>query len=87
MAQIPRKRAASGRFVERFTLNASHIANKKVTLQNQPESANSVIVNPPHGSIQILGQDYVVTGQDVSWDGYGLETIFEESDKLIIIYS
>jgi hypothetical protein len=87
LAQIPRKRAASGRFVERFTLNSTHIANKKVTLQNMPESANSVVVDAPYGPVQILGQDYIVTGQDVSWDGYGLETILESGDLLIIIYS
>lgn len=87
MALIPRKRITSGRYVDRFTLSALNISQKKVTLLNTPLSANNVVVNTPHGPVQNLNQDYIVSGNDVSWNGYGLETILEEGDILIVIYS
>jgi len=87
LALIPRKRIGSGRFVERFIISAAQAAAKKVSLQNVPQSANDVVIYPPCGPVQILNQDYEVTGQDVSWNGFGLETILEENDRLIIVYS
>lgn len=87
MGLIPRKRASSGRYVERFVLTLENATLKKVTLANTPESANKVVVDSPNGPVQNINQDYIVTGNDVSWDGYGLETILEEGDILIITYS
>lgn len=84
---IPRKKAESGRVVDRFTLSAAQIAAKAVTLSQAPEDSDSVVVDIPEGTIQKLTTDYIVTGLVVSWDGKGMETILIENDKLIITYS
>lgn len=79
--------AIGGRKVEQFTLTLTHIQNKKVTLPDTSIIEASVTVTSPNGPSQFRGQDFIVIGNDVSWDGYGLETILEVGDKLIIVYS
>lgn len=76
-----------GRKVETRTLTTNEILNKKLILAETSVIASSVTVNSPNGPIQIIGQDFIVTGNEVSWNGYGLETILEAGDKLIIVYS
>ena len=87
MALIPRKKADSGRVVNRFTLIASEISAKEVTLSQAPVNANSVIVDLPCGTVQVLDVDYEILGDKLNWDGFGLETILEIDDKLIVTYS
>lgn len=87
MALIPRKKADSGRVVNRFTLIASEISAKEVTLTQAPSDANSVILDLPCGTVQVLDVDYEIISDKLSWDGLGLETIIEIDDKIIVTYS
>lgn len=75
------------RQVELFTLNAQNILDKKITLSTLPTSQELVVVASPNGPVQNLNDDFIVSGLDISWDGYGLETILEIGDKLIVTYS
>ena len=86
MALIPRKRKGGGRLVDRYTINSSQATAKQVTLSEIPTDPNNVVVDCPNGPVQRINVDYIVTGQVVSWDGYGLETILENGDHLIITY-
>ena len=87
MVLIPRKKAASGRIVDRFTLSAADISAKKVTLSDTPASSETVVVDIPEGTVQKLTLDYIVSGNEVQWDGRGMETILAENDRLIITFS
>lgn len=86
MALIPRKKAKGGRQVERFTLSAAQVSSKSITLAETPEDSNSVVIDCPNGPIQRIDVDYIVTGSIISWDGYGLETILNTGDHLIVTY-
>ena len=86
MTLIPRKKAKSGRSVERFTLSAAQATAKEVTLVGTPESSNAVVLDLPNGTVQRVGVDYILTGQVISWDGYGLETVLSEDDHIIVTY-
>jgi len=87
MVLIPRKKATSGRIVDPFTLTAGQIAAKAVTLSETPSDPDSVVVDISEGCVQFPGVDFIVSGNVVSWDGRGMETILSENAKLIITYN
>lgn len=81
------KKKPQNREVERFTLNSTQATNQEVFLAKTPKNQGSVTLDLPNGSVQILGFDYDVSGNRVFWDGFALETLLAEGDKIIITYS
>ena len=73
---------------ETFTLDASAIAAKKVTLTSTPVAANNVKVFLVGGIIQLNTIDYSVNlgTKEISWNGLGLESLLVEGKILIIDY-
>lgn len=71
---------------EIFTLDASAVAAKKVTLTWTPVMAGNVKVFLVGGILQLNVVDYAITGKDVSWDGLGLEPLLAVGKILIIDY-
>lgn len=78
--------SVSGYQIESFTLNATDITNKYVTLASPPSPATSVAIYPVGGSIQFYGDDYTVSGSQVGWNGLGLDGLLASGDKLVITY-
>ena len=73
-------------FVEPITLDASQIANKQITLVNTPGKPDATTVNVSKGIQQDYSVDFIVVGNVLSWNGYGMETLLEEGDKIKIGY-
>lgn len=73
--------------VEIFTLSAGQIAAKEVTLASTPNDPNIVILDPIDGIRQDPGIAFSVTGDVLSWDGFSLDGILEENDKIIVTYT
>jgi len=48
--------------------------------------ANKVKVDFPCGTTQVYDFDYTVAGNVLLWNGYALETILSEGDKIRVVY-
>jgi len=71
--------------VEEFILSPSDISAKFVSLSIQPSNTN-ITVSIRNGPPQGYGQDYILSGKNVSWAGRGLEGVVMAGDELIIGY-
>jgi hypothetical protein len=67
-------------------LTTLDITNKFVTLNFTPLVPEAITVVPVGGPEQLLGVDYIITGNILSWDSLGLDGILDNTDKLIIHY-
>lgn len=72
--------------VESFILTATHIADKKVILSNNPVSLNSFQCIVDGAPPQLQGIDYTVVGVNVSWDSMRLDGQLREGDLIYCIY-
>lgn len=78
--------AMNGRIVERFTLDATMITNKSVTLSATPANNTSTVLHVQGAPHQDYGTDFSVTGTTLSWNGLGLDGLLEVGDRLTVIY-
>lgn len=76
----------SGILYERIDLTQTDIDNKFVTLASTPLIPSAVIVNCEGGIPQAYGTDYVVIGNQINWDGLGLDGFLDETDVLLVQY-
>lgn len=67
-------------------LTTTDITNKFIILNFTPLVPESITVVPVGGPEQLLGIDYIITGNVLSWDSLGLDSILDNTDKLIIHY-
>jgi hypothetical protein len=74
-------------FVNKVTLNATDITNKFVTLTDIPTSPSDTILDIVGGITQDHSVDFTVTGNQLSWNGLGLDGILADGDKLIIQFN
>lgn len=73
-----------GVVVSNITLTATDILNKYVVLSTTPLIPSSVTLTPAGGIEQINGIDFEVVGNQLRWDGKGLDGFLEINDVLII---
>ena len=73
--------------VEQLVLTSDDINNKNVKLLNTPADSQYFTLTIKHGISQINGEDFIVTGDIVSWNGLGLDGFLEVGDVLIVEYS
>lgn len=74
-------------YSEYYTLTNSHIVAKEIVLPREIDNASGVVFIPAGGIAQIPGEDFTVSGSTISWDGFGLEDILAENDKVLISYT
>lgn len=74
-----------GANVETFVLSAADLSNKFITLLNEPLFPNSVTLVPEGGIPQRNGIDFEVIGNQISWNGKGLDGNFLELNDVLII--
>lgn len=74
-----------GATTETFVLTQTDLDNKYITLDNSPIFPSSVTLLPSGGIPQINGIDFEVTGNQVSWNGKGLDGNFLEINDVLII--
>lgn len=67
-----------------ISLTPTDITNKQITLSSTPVNASKTRLSIVGGVDQKYGSDFTVTGNTLSWNGLGLETILETGDTLII---
>ena len=82
--------AASKRDVERFTLDATDITNKYVTLSSVPEVAADTVLKVKGAPNQQYTDDFQmdITNTDrLTWNSLGLDGLLRIGDKLTVIYS
>ncbi|MEM4385373.1 MAG: hypothetical protein QXD03_02360 [Candidatus Anstonellales archaeon] len=72
--------------VEYFTLTSTDISNKYITLTNTPSISNAVRLDVKGAPPQFYNDDYIVSGNTLSWNGLGLDGLLVEGDKLRVIY-
>jgi len=78
--------ANAGSIVQRIELTQNDINNKFVTLASTPLIASSVVVTPEGGIAQAYGIDFIVVGNQLRWDGLGLDNFLDETDVLLVQY-
>ncbi len=75
-----------GPSVQRYELTQEDINNKFVTLPNTPLVSSSVVLIPEGGIPQTYGVDYIVVGNQLRWDGLGLDNFLDSTDILLVQY-
>jgi hypothetical protein len=86
MANTRRILIKNGFANETVEIDATEAANKEIQLSQTPKINTQTVVHSINGPTQRYGADFIVTGDVLSWNGYGLETILEEGDTLVIVY-
>jgi hypothetical protein len=61
--------------------------NTFVTLSPAPVDPDSVVLRVRGAASQVEGTDYIVSGNQVSWSGLGLETLLTLGDEIEITYA
>lgn len=77
---------ADGYEVENRTITATEASNKFVTLANTPTAPTKVTLDIVSGTPQKYGTDFTVIGNQLSWNGLGLDVTLGEGDDIRIIY-
>jgi hypothetical protein len=72
--------------VEYRTLTAAEIAAKQLQLDETPVSPSEILVDVQGGSSAFYGDDFIVSGDLVQWNGLGLDGLLAAGDKLRIGY-
>jgi hypothetical protein len=74
--------------VEYLTLDAGDISNKYIDLSNEPATADDTVMDIIGGGPQLYGTDYaVVSGTQLTWNGYDLDGLLEATDKMRVSYT
>ena len=77
----------TSRKIQYVTLDATHIMNKKIILDNTPINPQFVQVDIKEGGGALFfGVDFIVVGNELQWETYEYEFVAEVDDKLRIIY-
>jgi hypothetical protein len=69
-----------------ITLSGSDIQNKKIILDPAPIYPTNVSLTPYGGIPQANGIDFEVIGNELKWNGLGLDNFLEAGEKLIVQY-
>ena len=73
--------------VDVFTLTSTDITNKYVTLSQNPNSLQSILLFPEGGILQTPGLDFtLLSGNVLSWDGFGLDNFLEVGERITVSY-
>ena len=76
----------AGSIVQVIPLTQTDIDNKYVTVTIAPLNFSTVTVTPHGGPMQIYGIDFIGMGNQLKWEGLGLDNFLDITDVLIIQY-
>lgn len=71
---------------ETRTISSLEATNKQLILAQTPNPSNELIVLVAGGSVQTYNVDFVVSTNVLDWLGWGMETIINSGDILILNY-
>lgn len=70
------------------TITQEEIDNKKLLLTFTPLDPNNVQLDVKFGGgPQFFGEDFIIDGTFLKWDGYSLDGLLSEDDKVRIVYT
>ena len=79
---------ANSRYIQYITLNSTQVSNKKIILDNLPVNPQYIQVDIKEGGGALFfGVDFIVTGNELTWEGYEYDNLAGVGDKLRIIYN
>jgi hypothetical protein len=67
-----------------YIITAEQIIEKQIILDLAPVNPETVTFRFLNGTSQIYGQEYIVQGSILSWDGFSLDGFIEEGDLVSI---
>ena len=67
-----------------YIITAEQIIEKQIILDIAPVNPQTVTFRFLYGTSQIYGQEYIVQGSILSWDGFSLDGFIEEGDLVSI---
>lgn len=73
--------------IDTFTLNNTNITNKFVTLSGTPSTPAETILLVEDAGNMFYGDDFTVSGNQLSWSSLALDGILSSGDNLTISYS
>lgn len=71
---------------ETVTITPLHLTLKAFTLTNAPSASYNVIILPQGGCSQFMNSDFIISGNSVLWEGYGLDGLLEVGDIVQVDY-
>lgn len=69
-----------------YTITEEQISSKQIILDMAPIAPTSVSLRFLNGTAQVYGEQYIVQGSILSWDGYSLDGFIEVGDIISIGY-
>jgi len=69
-----------------YVITEEQILSKQIILDIAPIAPTSVTFRFLNGTAQVYGEQYIVQGSILSWDGYSLDGFIEEGDLVSIGY-
>jgi hypothetical protein len=72
---------------EVLDVTAQVLSEKKLILSHLPVANSGVILIPDGGVPQRQGVDFIVAGNEVSFDGLGLDGFLEEGEQVYFYYT
>ena len=79
--------SSSGIYQQFYEITAIDISNKYITLDYTPIDNNKVDIIVYGGIHQRSNVDFLVSGNQVSWDGLAMESLLEQNNYICITYS
>ena len=72
--------------IEMITITANHLSTKSFSLTQTPSLSYNVTIIPQGGCAQFINYDFIVTNNQVNWNGYQLDGLLEVGDILQVSY-
>jgi len=76
----------AGISVETRVLTTQEITDKKLTLNTTPLTPSNILLTPEGGIPQRYGIDFTVSGNELSWNGLGLDGFLASGEYITIVY-
>lgn len=77
----------NSRKIQYFTINPTNIINKKIILDNVPTNPQYVQVDIKEGGGPLFfGEDFIIEGNELKWEGFAYDFVVDPDDILRIIY-
>ena len=77
---------SGGGFAKWFTLSAQDVQLKRIVLPKTPTDSENVGLIPYGGPPQIVGTDYEINGNILSWAGLGLDGFLTLNERIFIFF-
>lgn len=71
---------------EKISITSDNISSKSFELTHLPINPAAIYVFPLGGTLQEVGEDFIVEGKFIKWDGLGMDGIISDEDSFMLFY-